>query len=333
VWLPTSPRSMPAGAERDRDAFAVQPLVSVGLPVRNAERTLAVALASVLCQTFEDWELLVLDDYSQDSSRRIALEIAEADPRVRVLQPRGDEGLVPRLNQAVAAARGEYFARMDADDVAYPARFERQLEFLRANPSIDVVGTSVLVFRNHGIARGVRRAPPTHEAICARPSAGFKLFHPTWMGKAKWFLDHGYRNSARGWEDQELLLRAFRHSRLANLPEPLLGYREDTIHLRTVLRARANFARIVMKQEAARGRYGQAMGALLEQAAKAGAELTAVSLGMTFLLRNRARPASPDSIAEWQEVWSGTLKRARQLNPGPSTRDRTTCGGSAAHDR
>src|SRR6266511_6459511 len=144
-------RSMPAYSEVAGRGRRAQPLVSIGLPVRNAEDTLAIALASVLLQTVGDWELLVLDDRSQDSSSKIARRIAEGDPRIRVLEASGASGLVPRLNQAVAAARGKFFARMDADDVAYPTRLERQLEFLGLNPTVDVVGTSMLVFRGEGI--------------------------------------------------------------------------------------------------------------------------------------------------------------------------------------
>jgi glycosyltransferase involved in cell wall biosynthesis len=318
---------MRADADLDRYVPTTRPLVSVALPVRNAERTLGVALASVLRQTHKDWELLVLDDYSRDSSAMIALEVAEADSRVRLVQPSGAPGLVPRLNQAVATARGEYIARMDADDVAYPTRFTRQLDFLRTNPSVDVVGAAVLVFRGQGIARGVRLAPATHEAICARPTAGFRLFHPTWMGKAKWFRDYGYRGEAKGWEDQDLLFRAFLHSHFANLPEPLLGYREDRIQLRRVLKARAAFARLVMNEEAARGSYRQAIGAVMGQAGKAVAEAAAVSLSAEVLLRNRARPARRDSISEWQEVWSATLRRASHLHTQPPP---TPCDGALA---
>jgi glycosyltransferase involved in cell wall biosynthesis len=294
-----------------RNAQESRPSLSIGLPVRNAEQTLATALMSVLSQTLTDWELLVLDDFSRDASRPIALEAADADARVRVLEPTAQQGLVPRLNEAVAAAQGDYFARMDADDVAYPTRFEQQLDFLRANPSIDLVGTSMLVFKGDGIPRGARQAPATHNEICRRPNAGFKLFHPTWMGRTEWFHDNPYRRNARGWEDQELLFRTFRHSRFANLPEVLLGYREDRIPLRRVTRARADFARIVAEREIARRRYGHAIGAAFEQGVKALTEIAAVTLGLEEVLRNRARPASSATVVEWQEIW---LERTRQLS-------------------
>jgi hypothetical protein len=203
---------------------------------------------------------------------------------------------------------------MDADDVAYPTRFQRQIEFLCRHPDIDVVGTWMLVFRGDGIVRGVRAAPTEHEMIIRRPSSGFRLFHPTWMGKIEWFRTHRYRGYARRCEDQELLLRSFTRSRFANIPDPLLGYREDRVELVPMLCGRAKFAKLVTARLAERSRYGRATAVLLEQAAKAGAEMAAASLRLECLLRNRARSASPDFIAGWEEVWSNTLRRARQLD-------------------
>jgi glycosyltransferase involved in cell wall biosynthesis len=296
----------------------IRPLISVGLPVRDAERTVALAITSILRQTYEEWELLILDDRSHDTSKRIANRIAEADSRIRVLDARGSEGLVSRLNQGISAARGELFARMDADDVAYPTRFQRQVEFLLTNPSVDVVGTSMLVFRGEGIARGVRVAPTSHGAICARPNAGFKLFHPTWMGKTEWFRTHGYREYARRWEDQELLCRAWQNSRFANIAEPLVGYREDRVHALSSARTRFRFAAAVMKHRTAERRFGEATAAFFEQMAKAVAETTAAGLGLESLLRHRARQVSPEFISEWREVWSHTRQRACQLNARPA---------------
>jgi glycosyltransferase involved in cell wall biosynthesis len=305
--MPASPEQKPSSAQR-------QPLISVGLPVRDAEETLTVAIASLLDQTCDDWELLILDDYSEDSSRKIALAAATADARVRVLDPAGPRGLVPRLNQAVSAASGEYFARMDADDLAYATRLERQVDFLLSNRSIDLVGTSMTVFGSDGAVKGVRLAPPTHELVCARPRAGFKVFHPTWMARTDWFRTYGYRAIAQGWEDQELLLRAFRRSQLSNLREPLLGYRQDSIRVRRAIVARAKFAKAVLRDEAAHRRYGQAVAVVAEQAAKSLAELTAVTLRMEAVLRNRATPASPTLVAEWERLWARTQSRAERLS-------------------
>src|SRR5215472_3881837 len=94
------------------------PLVSIGMPTFNCERTLAIAIRSILNQTYDNWQLLLMDDGSTDRTLEVARGFA--DPRISVLTDHSHKGLVPRLNQAVEMSQGEYFARMDGDDVAYP---------------------------------------------------------------------------------------------------------------------------------------------------------------------------------------------------------------------
>src|ERR1039457_5293818 len=106
------------------------PEVSVLLPVRDGARTLALAMLSVLEQSFSDFELLVLDDGSVDASPDIALRFD--DSRVRLLRDGMKQGLAARLNQGIGLAAGRYIARMDADDVCFPQRFARQAARLNA---------------------------------------------------------------------------------------------------------------------------------------------------------------------------------------------------------
>ena len=120
------------------------PLVSIGLPTFNCEKTLAIAIRSILNQTYGNWELLLMEDGSSDRTLEVARSFS--DPRISVFTDHSHKGRVPRLNQAVAMSRGEYFARMDADDVAYPERLERQAEYLAWHPDIDLLGCGILVF-------------------------------------------------------------------------------------------------------------------------------------------------------------------------------------------
>src|SRR5215470_4499377 len=113
----------------------MDPQVSVILPVYNSEQYLAAAVASILQQTFADFELLAIDGGSSDRSLDILREFAARDPRLRVV-PQEGKGLVNALNQGVAKARGEFIARMDADDIAHSERFERQVAFLGKNATI-----------------------------------------------------------------------------------------------------------------------------------------------------------------------------------------------------
>lgn len=213
------------------------PAVSVLLPVRNGEPYLTASLQSLLAQTWRDFEVLVLDDGSSDCS--VAVAQGFGDPRIRVVADGRALGLAARLNQGVSLARGEFVARMDADDVCLPTRLEKQLAFLQAHPEVDLVGCRAAVFRSSGEILGLLPFAASHEALCAKPWHTIPLPHPTWMGRAGWFRGHPYRTPevVRA-EDQELLLRASTDSRYACLPEVLLGYRLGAADLRKTLVAR-----------------------------------------------------------------------------------------------
>ena len=280
-----------------------RPCITVALPVLNAGATIKLAMRSILDQTFTDFELLVLDDGSCDQTANLVR--AFDDPRIRLTSDGCNRGLSTRLNEAVQLAQGEFFARMDGDDIAYPRRFERQLAFLRENPEIDLVGTRAIVFRNGGFAMGLFPWRATHAQICARPWMGFYLPHPTWMGRTGWFRSHPYRvpDPARS-EDQELLLRSYRHSRFACLPDVLLGYRQATFNLPRSLSARRGLAGSQWRVHAAQGRYGlAAMGTA-----------TAVGKGLVDCLRvvpglQRLFPQPFGELvpAEEQTVWDALV--------------------------
>ncbi|MEL7485529.1 MAG: glycosyltransferase family 2 protein, partial [Planctomycetota bacterium] len=116
-----------------------QPTVSVLLPVFNAEAFVDEAIRSILAQTFTDFELLALDDGSSDGSHEVLKRLARADDRVVVIS-RPNTGIVGALNEMAARARGTHLARMDADDIALPGRFETQLKFLAECPRCVCVG-------------------------------------------------------------------------------------------------------------------------------------------------------------------------------------------------
>ena len=128
-----------------------RPRISVLLPVKHAAGSLAAAIRSVLFQTLADWELLLLLDGPDQKTRDIAVGFA-SDPRIRVLGSGEGRGISFRLNQGVQAAHGEYVARMDADDLCYPGRFALQASFLDANPHVDLLGGSTLLFNAAGDA-------------------------------------------------------------------------------------------------------------------------------------------------------------------------------------
>ena len=213
------------------------PEISVLLPVRDGARTLPLAMLSVLEQSFGDFELLVLDDGSADASPDIAL--AFGDRRVRLLRDGARRGLANRLNQGLDAAAGRYIARMDADDVCFPERFARQVARLDAERTLDLLGCRALSFDDSETATGLLPYRASHETLCAQPWNGFYLVHPSWMGRTDWFRRYRYQTpEMERAQDQELLLRAYPHSRFAALDEILLGYRIGPTNMQKTLAAR-----------------------------------------------------------------------------------------------
>jgi hypothetical protein len=225
------------------------------------------------------------------------------DSRVRVLERAGPPGLPARLNQAIDAARGALFARMDADDIAYPERFALQVKFLRSCLEVSLLGTGMTIFDDTGVARGQRVAPAKHEEICALSSVVFPLYHPTWMGRIEWFRRHRYDETALRSEDQSLLHRTFRESQFANLPEPLLGYREARLPLMATLKGRANFVRGIAARSLGEGRPIAALTSIAGHAARGTIDVVGQAVWPEGVLRLRAKPLSPEQRAHWQVVW------------------------------
>ena len=116
------------------------PLVSVVMPVYNSEKYVAEAIESILGQTFSDFELIIVDDGSQDRSPEIIREYERQDDRVRLLRQEGNMGVATARNRGIDEAGGEFLALMDSDDISLPTRLEQQLRFLQENPDIGAVG-------------------------------------------------------------------------------------------------------------------------------------------------------------------------------------------------
>lgn len=195
------------------------------MPFFNAAEYLANALRSIFSQSISDWELILLDDGSTDDSLEIAASVI--DTRVKVFSDGINRGLPYRLNQIAELARGQYVARMDADDVMFPNRLERQLQFLNESPSIDIVGTAVYTINASNEPVGKRGFNFTTTPSPIRVLSRGLFIHPTVMGHVDWFLDNPYDVELRRSEDRELWVRTYTHSHFAHLSEPLLFYREQ----------------------------------------------------------------------------------------------------------
>jgi glycosyltransferase involved in cell wall biosynthesis len=209
------------------------PVISVLLPVYDAESYLRVAIQSVLTQTFQDFELLIFNDGSTDRSLSIAREFEALDHRVRVLS-RTNGGIVRALNELVLTARGRYLARMDGDDICRPERFATQLAHLEAHSGCVAVGSQVLLIDPEGMPICEFVTDFTHEEIDAAHLSGFgasRMCHPSVMMRRDAVIRAGlYNERYRLAEDIDLFLRLAEVGRLANLRETLIKYRQ---HLRS----------------------------------------------------------------------------------------------------
>jgi glycosyltransferase involved in cell wall biosynthesis len=297
----------------------LQPLISVAMPVHNCGKTLRMSIRSVLWQTYPNWELLILDDGSTDET----LEIARSfdDSRIRVLVDGSRHGLPARLNEAISQSKGEYLARMDGDDVAYPERLERQIRFLEKHAELDLLGAGILIFRADGQPMGTRTIFQTHAEICRRPWAGFYLPHPTWMAKTAWFRKQRYRTRAVRLEDQDLMLRTYQYSNFASLPEILLAYREESFSVRKALTTRYQFVRLLAREPFICGNNRLlAWLGMVEHTLKATVEVVAVATGLTYrILRHRARPVDQPTLNRWQQLWSELEAPKALALPSPET--------------
>lgn len=212
-------------------------LVTIGIPFYNSEETLEYAIKSVFAQTFQDWELILVDDGSTDSSRSIAQKVH--DSRVRIVSDGVNHGLPYRLNQIASLARGKYIARLDADDLMHPERLERQIKYLEENNQVDIVGTGMYIIDRHNQVTGERKAEeasPTAQSVLVQCC----LNHATITGKAEWFKKNSYNPAMLRAEDRELWCRTYQISKFAVLPVPLYYCRDGysmTINIKNYLDA------------------------------------------------------------------------------------------------
>lgn len=199
------------------------PKVTVLMPVYNGEKYLREALESVLNQTFTDFEFLIIDDGSTDSSTEIIRSYS--DPRIRLVQNERNLKLIATLNKGLDLARGEYIARMDCDDISLPQRLARQVEFMEANPEIGVCGSWVKtigerpgeIWRFHPDPAEIRaelffRNPMAHPSVILRRSK---------LKEFNLYYNPHYLHA----EDYGLWLECSKLFKLANIPEVLLNYR------------------------------------------------------------------------------------------------------------
>lgn len=198
------------------------PRVSVLMTAYNAEKYITQAIESILNQTYTDYEFIIINDGSTDDTPNIIQQYADQDSRIIFVDNKQNQGLIAVLNQGLDMARGEFIARMDADDISLPERFDRQVAYLDANPDVGVLGTLIYGFGRYE-APGVQIPVVTVFDLLKQNY----IAHPSVMMR-KALLDKyslRYNPDYKHCEDMELWSRMIFLTKIHNLMQVLLRYR------------------------------------------------------------------------------------------------------------
>jgi len=199
-----------------------KPLISVIMPVYNAEDFVAEAIESILSQSYNNFELLIFDDSSTDKS--IDIIKGFKDKRIKLFENLEHKGIVTLLNYGIQIAKGEFIARMDADDISHQDRFIFQIKAFEDDKSLGVCGTMFTTFGDNNILVNL---PENQKEILGTLLMGCCIGHPTVMFRKKIFIEGSvvYNKSFYTAEDYELWTRLIFTTKFRNLQQSLLKYR------------------------------------------------------------------------------------------------------------
>lgn len=196
--------------------------VSILLPVYNAAPFLAEAIHSILNQSFGDFELIILNDGSEDNSKEIIFSFS--DSRIRYIENETNLGLIKTLNKGVEICEGKYIIRMDADDICVPGRIEKQLRFMEKHPDVGLCGTWAYVIDNKGTITGKIINQTSTSFISVSLLFSVPLIHPSTCFRASILKQNLYHEVPVA-EDYDLWCRLNEQTKIANIPDFLLYYR------------------------------------------------------------------------------------------------------------
>ncbi len=219
----------PTSSAAARPTSPETPVVSVVMPTYNGERFLRPAIASILNQTFSDFELIVVDDASTDSTPQILAELTDNDARLIVLTNDRNLGIAGATNRALAAARGQYVALQDHDDISLPHRFQTQVDFLDSHPDIALVGSAATLIDENSVAYAEFPLPCEEIDIKWRLLFFGDAFHytSTMLRRDALIQIKGYGEDPafRFAEAYDPFSRLAMHYHVANIPETLVLWR------------------------------------------------------------------------------------------------------------
>lgn len=210
--------------------ITTNPLVSVIMPAYNATRYMREAIDSILSQTYQNFELIIVDDASKDDTKKVIKDYIKRYPKkvkgvfLTINQNGGGDACA---NEGVKIAQGEYLARMDADDIADSHRLEKQVAFLQSHKDVVLLGSNAYVIDEHGVITGEKTEPSTHKEIYKLYGTLHPMIHPTCMIRR--MIDgkpFAYQTIYKDNRDYYTFFRLLCDGyKFANLPENLLYYR------------------------------------------------------------------------------------------------------------
>ena len=228
------------------------PLISVMIPCYNSSKTLPLALASLLSQTYENWECVLVDDGSHDNPR--AIVDAFSDERIRLFRFEKNQGRGAARQQALDMAHGEYLCMLDADDWIYPSKIERQVDFMKDHPDLAVLSTNMAIVNDRNDIVGVRDNSNTDNYTIfppmQRPDAPPISFAPS-MLRASIAKQFSFDTKFKIAEDKDFLLRMLMENSCANIHDILYVYTEiESLRVNKITLSLSNNRRMYWKYRA-----------------------------------------------------------------------------------
>lgn len=201
----------------------MKPLVSIIMPVYNGEKYLREAIDSILHQTYDNFEFLIINDGSIDKSEEIIKSYA--DPRIRYIKNEKNIGLDTTLNNSFQIACGEYIARMDCDDISHPTRIEKQVAFLESHPDYDLLGSQYLNMNYLRMPFEIGAQVLDNDEIKYAIQSVNCFCHGAVMLRTSFIRENNiYYEHRFSYEDYELWTRITQMTKVQNLPEVLYAY-------------------------------------------------------------------------------------------------------------
>lgn len=197
------------------------PKVSVLMPAYNAEKYIALAIDSILAQSFQDFEFIIINDGSTDNTEQIIRSYT--DSRIRYVKNEKNLKLIATLNKGFDLCLGQYIVRMDADDISLPSRIERQVQFMDQNPEIGLCGTA---FESFGFINGPYFYKSEDIDIRIRLLHECHMLHPSIIIRTEVIRQQNLYMTILHGEDLDFFIRIAEHTKLANLPEILIRYQQ-----------------------------------------------------------------------------------------------------------